>query len=208
MTNPSGFYSYDNPEIQRIIEEIAKATANKCKTIAYLDKADIEQEVRMKCLESLRHYDPNRSSANIRTFLITCVNNKMRDLRRSLLYKYNIPCNKCDFFDTKNNKCVKYINKSNCSRLLKHERYVLCKLTSGHAIIINESQTIDEKELKNQDKFLLLDFIRASLPSNMIWMIDALVESNFDMSIFKPREKADLIFYLSSVIDEFYTEED
>lgn len=208
MIRPSGYYTYDNPDIRQLIEDIARATAYRCKSIAYLDHHDIAQEVRIKCLESLKHYNPERSNANIRTFLITCVNNRIRDLRRSLLYKHNIPCQKCDFFDSKHNKCVQFYNRASCTRYLKHERYVLCKLTNGHVIEITESKLVDNKSIQEQDKFVLLDFIKTYLPDDMLWMIDILVESNFDMSIFKPKERADLLFYLTSIVEEFYQEDE
>jgi hypothetical protein len=136
---PSGGVQYRNKKIQMMIDTIARTKAAQAHHIAYLDIEDLAQEIRFKCYSVLKQYDPTRTDANLHTFLSVCADNRLRDLRRSVLYKHCKPCKRCSFGNKRTRGCVKYADKHNCDRYAKHERYISSKLSASRPIEIGRT---------------------------------------------------------------------
>lgn len=199
-------YSFDDPKIKKLIEEIAIATANKYKKIAYYDIEDIRQEVRMKCIKSLKHYDPNRSNATLKTFLITCSHNRIRDIKRSVLYKHNNPCKKCDFQGKKKGDCVKYMTKSQCPRYREHERFIACKLAANKPLSLDENRIFDHESDNEIRLFDMIDYIYASLSPEYYDDLSVLVENNFNFKVVHVKKREELKNIIGNIVKEFCKE--
>lgn len=199
-------YSYDDPKIKKLIEEIAIATANKYKKIAYYDAEDIRQEVRMKCVKSLNRYDPTRSDATLKTFLITCSHNRIRDIKRSVLYKHNNPCRKCDFQGKRKNKCNQYTSKSQCPKYKEHERFIACKLAANKPLSLDENRLFDRESENDTIKLDMIDYIYASLSPEYYEDFYLLVESNFNFKTIHIKRRGKLMDIIAGIVKEFCEE--
>ncbi len=76
-------------EQNHIIEKIANQKAYQYRNIGFFDSEDIKQEVRVKCWSVLSKYDPKKYTTDLKVFLSVCAENRIRDIKRSVLYKHN-----------------------------------------------------------------------------------------------------------------------
>lgn len=87
-------------------------------TFGYYDVDDIEQEIRLMCLEALPRFNPDKAS--LRTFLVVHARNRLITLKRDKSCKIFPPCSSCNHLDGRD--CVKYKMRDNCSLYAKWNR--------------------------------------------------------------------------------------
>jgi len=202
ITPPSGMTI---EEVGKIIEGIAQTKGRQHQKIAYLDSEDIAQEVRIKCIKSLPRYDPRLSGAKLGTFLTVCAENRIRDIRRSLLYKHNKPCFRCPMWDQDAYKrgehdCVAFRNKMACGKFARHERYVQVKLSANHPISIDEARIEDAPQDANSFDDDFIRFIYSNLPEHLHALFKELEISNFEMKSLKPKARSMLQEALKEIL--------
>ncbi len=201
---PSGI---NQSEAEEVIESIAHSKAARCKKIAYLGRADIRQEVRIKLWKSLELYDPARK-VKLRTFLTVCADNRIRDIRRSLLYKHNKPCFRCPLWDKAAAKagvhdCTAFTNKMDCEKYAKHEQYVQTKLSANNPIRLDDARVEDTRFSNTMLSIEMLDYIYVHLPSGFHPLFDKLKQSNYDFKALKPAEGETLRRALAEALEEY-----
>jgi len=195
----SGFSYHD---IEPIVESIARAKARQYKKIAYYDPEDIKQEVRIKCFQTLKNYDPARSGANIRVFLAVCADNKLKDIKRNVIYKHTSPCSRCDCCNHDTNECSLYPNnKKQCEKYMRHEKYVHTKLSVNSPISIEEKRVIDNKSQTYFDKIDFIDYIFSLIPSGMNNLFNSLRENNFNINAMPTKEREKIMVTLRDIFD-------
>lgn len=187
-------------ECEEIIEKIAINKAKQFNTIAYLDAEDIKQEVRIKCWSVLPGYDKHRS-ANLQTFLTVCADNRLRDIKRSLLFKFNKPCSRCEFNST--NGCVKYSNKFECKLYKRHERYIQTKLSTSHPVDIDTQRICDNGSQKFIDNFEFIDFVETHLPSGLMPLFRELASVNFQFKLISLKKRKVIKEHLFTIFQQF-----
>jgi len=196
-------------DVEPVIESIAENKARQFGKIAWLDREDIKQEVRLKCWKTLDKYDPRK--ADLYTFLSKCADNRIRDIRRGILYKHNKPCFRCPFWDSHAAKvgkhdCLEYVDKMQCDKYARHEKYVQTKLSANHPINIDENRVTDNEYPHRISQTDLIDYIYAHLPSYFVPLFDAFIESNFDFKALKPKERIIISEVIVDIL-EIYQEE-
>lgn len=205
-TLPSGINYRD---VQSVVEAVADNKARQFRNIAWLDGDDIRQEVRLKCSQILHRYKPD--VADLQTWLSKCCENRLRDIRRTLLYKHNKPCFRCPFWDRAAAKkgehdCREFSNKSECDKYARHERYVQTKLSASHPINIDEDRVEDDAYTARVGRLDLLEYVRVYLTKEMLPVFDRFVEANFNLRVLKNRERVELSEELVDIL-EIYQEE-
>ncbi len=201
----SGFSYSDHEEI---IEQIAKAKAYQYGPIGFFGIDDIKQEVRLKCWEALLNkYRPERGT-NVYAFLSVCADYRIKDIKRSVMYKHNKPCIKCPFWDALAaasglHDCKVYWDKIDCERYSKHERYVQAKLSSSHPIDIDGERIEDETSFSHYDKIELIDFIETRLPKTMLPSFILFKQNNYSPKSLKSRERSILMKMLRNILRNY-----
>ena len=188
----SGFI---NSDIYNIIEKIADNKARQYKKIAYLDADDIKQEVRIKCVNALRKYEEKREDADLFVFLSVCADNKLRDIKRNILYKHNGKiCQTCNS-----------INGKFCNKCKKLQRNVHSKMSLGMPISL-EDQGVESKLYDACSTLDILDYIKFHLPSGLYKTFDKFQEANFNFKLLKQKERVSISGVIISIINNFYKE--
>lgn len=192
----------------QLIERISSTKASQYQKIGFYDFDDLKQEARIKCWSIIDRYNPERGT-NIFVFLSTSVDNRFRDIRRSVLYKHNKPCNRCPFWDANAavsglHDCVIYKNKMDCSKYSKHERYVKAKLSSNNPMDILHQNLSDTFFDNNCSLFELIDLIENRLPTSLISSFTKFKKHNFDSKSLKPKERKVLFDILRKIISKEY----
>lgn len=135
----------------QVIDNVAKMLGQYF-SFGYYDSEDIEQEVRIMCLEALPNFDKNKAS--LKTFLIVNAKNKLLNLQRDKLCKIFPPCANCGSCD--DDYCEKYDTKEECPLFLrwqqntqiKHNLLALGELYDDDAYYnTNVLEELYEKEL-------------------------------------------------------------
>lgn len=194
--------------IEEIIENIATVKSKQYKKIAYLDEDDIKQEVRIKCYDSLEKYNFGRSE-KIHTFLSICADNKIKDIKRSLVYKHSLPCHKCPFWDKDSAQsgmydCVAFNRKEYCDKFKKHSIFVKNKISANMALDVDEEIIYDKKNVF--DSIELYDYIESSLPSSLMFSYNKFKNSNFSSNSLSSKERSILFPILQSIMSEMKDE--
>lgn len=190
-------------EAEETIERVANTKAKQHGNIAFFDPEDIRQEVRIKCWNVLKHYDPARTRANLYTFLSVCAENRLRDIKRSVMYKHTTPCDKCEFYNKTKKACVKFYTKTNCEKCVKHERYVQAKLSSSHPVDINTQKIYDENSLEFEQHLEIIDYIEVHLPSGYMPLFQKFQSVKFNFKHLRPRERIALQEVLSGILKQY-----
>jgi hypothetical protein len=203
VLSASGFVAQEN-----LIERIAVQKAYQHKKISYYDLEDIKQEVRIKCWAALPKYDPQKFKTNLHVFLSVCAENRLRDIRRSVMYKHSKPCFKCPFWNEQAaqsgvHDCRVFDNKMECDKYRKHERYVQAKLSASMPIDINSRMIEDKNSLNKVNLIDMIDFIRSRLSSNLLPIFDKFVNSNFNIKALRPKDRMRLIPELRVILVDF-----
>lgn len=202
MPTPSGTIDYKAAE--PIIEAIAESKANQFRKIGWLDEEDIKQEVRLKCHNILDRYDPNQ--ADLYIFLARCADNRLRDLRRSIRYKHNKPCKRCEHWDEEaeakgQHDCRLFRDKMECDKFFKHERYVQVKLSASHPVNIDEDRVFDSHFNRRIRQTDLVDFVHAHIPPEFKPLFHRFMNANFDLKALKPKERVVLSEVLVDILE-------
>ena len=129
------------------IEEIADL--KKTKAFAFFEEEDIKQEVRLICFNALEKFDESKSS--VRTYLWSCVTNRLNNLKRDKYYRLEKPCSKtkCPMYNVFQKKCTSNTYPSICPKLKKNEQ----KMKNQMGVVNNASmEGVDlEEECQNVD---------------------------------------------------------
>ncbi len=196
-------YAYE--DIEPVVEAIARNKARQYKKIAYYDPDDIKQEVRIKCFQTLRSFNPARSGANIRVFLAICADNKLKDIKRNIIYKHTSPCDRCDCCDHETGDCSLYpADKKQCSKYQRHEKYVHTKLSVNSPISIEEKRVIDNRSQVYSDRVDFIDYIFSLIPSGMLNLFGSFRDNNFNLDAMSNKDREKIMLTLKDV---FYPEE-
>jgi hypothetical protein len=200
--------TYD--EIFDIIEYIADVKASQYGSISFLDQDDIRQEVRMKCWEIIRDekYDPNRSAANLKTFLTICADNRIRDIKRGLVYKYNKPCIRCEFYNKEadlqgRHDCIAFLDKSQCKPYRNHQKYIYAKLSGSHPASLYGRTIIDDKSSAETKNFEFIDYIETKIPEEFYNLFVLLKDSNFDLKCLGGADRAEMVKVLKKILMDY-----
>jgi hypothetical protein len=205
---PSGITITYN-EAEDIIEAVAEAKARQFKKIAWLDSDDLKQEVRSKCYRTLPRWDPNR--ADLYTFLSKCAENRLRDLRRGLLYKHNKPCFRCQFWDEDKYKsgqhdCTIFRDKYDCDKYRRHEQYVYLKISVNNPITIDENRISDNKFERIVERSELIEFVYDRLDPYYTSLFISFANANFDLKAISPKERSSFCEIIVEILQEFQEE--
>lgn len=198
--------SYSDHE--EIIEKIAKAKAYQYGPIGFFGIEDIKQEVRLKCWEALRNKYNTERGTNVYAFLSVCADHRIKDIKRSVMYKHNKPCLRCPFWNAAAassgvHDCMVYWDKMDCERYAKHERYVQAKLSSSHPIDIDGERIEDKVSFRHSDKVDLIDFIETRLPSTLMPSFAHFKANNYNPKSLKVRERATLMRMLRNILRNY-----
>lgn len=199
---PSGVSS---KEVENTIESIALQKANKYNNIGYLDSEDIKQEVRIKCISVLPKYDPNNSS-EMSAFLSVCAENKIRDLRRKIVYNHDSPCFKCPFWDdiayaSGYHDCLVFkYNKFCCDKFKKHEMFVQAKLSNSYPVDIDEQRVLDDSSENQISMIDMIDFIEHNIDKEFKDIFDKLFKFKLDIGKLKQKEREAIMPELEKII--------
>lgn len=194
----------DLEEASEVINSIAKSKAAKHRKIAYLGVEDIAQEVRIKLWMSLEKYDPGRK-VKLRTFLTAVAENRIIDLKRSLLYKHNKPCFRCPFWNKAAAKagehdCEAYEDKMQCEKYARHEGFVQAKLSANNPISLDDTRVEEDTNYVSEGTFDMLEHVFTHLPSGLHPLFEKLRHSNYDFDALRVRERDILMDALKDVL--------
>lgn len=196
MTNiPVSGITFENQ--QETVEKVANAKAFQYRKIGYYDTEDLKQEIRIKCWSVINRYDPN-SGTNLFVFLSVCADNRLRDIRRSVIYKHNKPCFRCPFWHkgaaaSGVHDCLVYYNKMDCDRFAKHERYTHAKISSSQPIDIDTQRIEDHNYGVKQREVEINEMVESKLPNELVPLFRKFKSYNFDTKMLKAREKSILL---------------
>lgn len=203
MPTPSGKIDYGTAE--PIIEAIAASKAHQFRQkLGWFDEEDIKQEVRLKCHKILDRYDPTKSDLYI--FLARCADNRIRDIRRSIRYKHNKPCIRCEHWDSDaaaagKHDCRAFSNKLECDKFSKHERYVQVKLSVSQPVNIDEDRVYDSHFGRHVLQADLVDFVNTHIPTELKPLFITFMDANFDLKALKPKERTVLAEVLVDILE-------
>lgn len=191
-----------------IIERIAKNKARFHKKIGYLDADDIAQEVRIKCWAALEKYDPAKNQSDVEPFLWVCAENRIRDLRRSIVYNHNKPCFRCPFWNevaaqSGMHDCFVYSYKYDCDKYSKHERFVQLKLALSHPSDIEHLDPNNLGLYEEIDIMSIHDFIKKSLPSGMLPHFSVYCSGNYSMDVLPKSVSRTLSKHLQNIYIQY-----
>ena len=161
-------------DVSHIVEEIVNVKAYFAAFDIY-DTDDIAQEIRIKCFELIRDgkYDKSKKSS-IKTWLIVCVDNMLRNLLRDKFFSFEIPC--------KTKKCPEYKENVPCSKAstCEHISYYVQKKNSKMNIMntvvlddFNVAFASMKTNLHATDGLLDHD-IRENLPDELVFYYEEL----------------------------------
>lgn len=202
MISGSGL-SYEN--CSAIIESIATIKANQHRNVSYYGPEDIKQEVRVKCWLSLPKYDPDRFGTDLKVFLSICAENRIRDIKRSTIYKHNKPCFSCPFWmeqaaNSGVHDCCIFADKMHCVKYSRHEKYVQVKLSANHPVDIDGHRIEDFKFKNSISSIDILDFINQHLSKQLYPLFVIFYNNNFDVKCLKKPERELLFSGLKTIL--------
>lgn len=198
-------------DVECIIDEIANQKAYQYKKVSYFDKDDLMQETKIKCWNALNKYNPN-CGVELKVFLSVCAENRIRDIRRSIVYKHNKPCTKCPFWNETAaqsgiHDCLAYQDKMSCEKFYKHEKYVSVKLSSSHPIDIDNEKIEDYSYVTGVTNNEYIEHISSLIPSGLISNFNKLKDNNFNMKSLKSKDRKKMIHALKLIYNNKTNEE-
>ncbi len=164
--------------------------------------------MRIKCWSALNKFDSSSFSTSLRVFLSVCAENRLRDIKRSVLYKHNKPCVRCPFWNQSAaqsgmHDCLVFNDKMDCYKYNRHERYIQAKLSASHPIDIDNERVIDEGSNIKFNHVDFLDYIYTNIPSGYTSSFNKLQITNFHFDELEDQERNDLIDILREVLSNF-----
>ena len=147
-----------------IIESIATMLAPYF-TFGYYDREDIEQEIRLMCLDALGRFDESKG-ASLRTFLIVHSKNRLITLKRDKLCRIFPPCGSCKDWNKIDDSCMRHTTKNECVDYVRWNRATSDKHSLFALSEISEDDMYYDfniiEELFNRE---LLDYIDENIPA-------------------------------------------
>ncbi len=197
--------TYDKQE--SIIERVASVKAHQYRKIGFYDLEDLKQEVRIKCWSVIHRYDP-LCGANLYVFLSVCADNRLRDIKRGVMYKHNKPCLRCPFWHAGAaasgvHDCLVYDFKMDCERFSKHEKYVQAKLSASHPIDINNEKIEDVFSSAHELRFDFIDFVETHISKSLLPLFRKLKTNNYNVKCLKPKERNLILSVLKDILKDF-----
>jgi len=201
---PSGFTYND---VEDIIERISDKKARKYGNVGFYDLDDLKQEARIKCWSILGRYNVNHGT-ELEAYLGICIENRIRDIKRSIVYKHNKPCFQCPFWQqdaasSGAHDCLVFDNKMECEKYARHEKYVQIKLSSSHPIDIDNERIEDGKYANTINGEELYDYVIKHLPSGHRHCFDKLANNNFNLKSLKKNEVKAIVSELKKIMSNF-----
>jgi len=192
-----------------VIEAIAEAKVRQFRRIAWLDADDIRQEVRLKCSLTLGKFNPDIS--DLHTFLSRCAENRLRDIKRGVLYKHNKPCFRCPLWNEAaaragRHDCTAFTEKMDCDKYARHERYVHAKLSASHPVNIDDDRVQDTAFDREVAKSELIEYIHSKLSSEMKVIFNAFELSNFNLKALRPRDRTAISEAVVEIMEKYQEE--
>ncbi len=180
-------------EIKEIIESVATSKAAKHWKIVYLSMEDIAQEIRMKLWLSIDKFKPERG-VRLRTFFSVVAENRIRDIKRALVYKHNKPCFRCPLWDkvaskAGNHDCMKYKDKMKCEKYEAHEKFLKAKMSANNAASLDSTILKDENSGSHESTLDILEHISLNLPSAFHPLFNKLKDVNYDIELLQEEEQ-------------------
>lgn len=190
-----------------IIERVASIKANQYRRIGFYDLEDLKQEIRIKCWSVISRYDA-QCGANLYVFLSVCADNRLRDIKRGVMYKHNKPCLRCPFWHAGAaasgiHDCLVYDYKMDCERFNKHEKYVQAKLSASHPIDINNEKIADSFSSMHELKLDLVDYVEVHLSKSLLPLFMKLKTNNYNLKCLKPKERNIILCNLKDILKDF-----
>lgn len=197
--------AYDEQE--EIIERVARNKGYQYRNVGFYDVDDLMQEVRIKCWQAIEKYNP-ACGANLFVFLSVCAENRIRDIKRSVLYKHNKPCMKCPSWmagaaASGQHDCRVYWDKMDCVKYAKHERYVQAKLSASHPIDIDGERIESEEQFTHTDRVDLVDFIESRIALGLLGSFRRFKQNNYNPRSLKNRERVALMQALRNILKDW-----
>ena len=93
----------------KIINKTAKSLAPFF-VFSYYDKEDIEQEIRLLCIQILDNYDETKS--DLYTYLFMAARHSIINMQRTKLSRTIAYCNTCEY--NKEGECTKHTDRAEC----------------------------------------------------------------------------------------------
>lgn len=196
---------------EQVIEAVAESKARQFRRIAWLDADDIRQEVRLKCSLTLGRFDPTKS--DLHTFLSRCAENRLRDIKRGVLYKHNKPCFRCPLWNEEASRagrhdCMAFADKMECDKYAKHERYVHAKLSASHPVNIDEGRMHDTTFDRAVAKSDLIECIYAKLTREELAIFVVFERSNFNLRSLRPRDRTIICEAIVKILEQYQEDRD
>jgi len=196
---------YHNQE--DIIERVARNKAFQYRKVGFYETDDLMQEVRIKCWNAIDKYNPT-CGTNLYVFLSVCAENRIRDIKRSVLYKHNKPCLKCPFWSATaaasgQHDCLVYWEKMECKKYARHERYVQAKLSASHPIDIYSERIEDDESELHSSRLELIEFIESKLPNSLMNLFIKFKAHNYNNKILSAKERSLLMTALKNILEDY-----
>ena len=149
-----------------IIDNIATMLAPYF-VFGYYEVEDIEQEIRLMCLDALQRFDDqHESGAKLRTFLIVHAKNRLITLKRDKLCRIFPPCLTCKEWHKQSDSCNLYNNRGNCQTFSKWSRTTTDKHNLFELGELNDNDIFYNsnipEEIHERD---LLEYIDQNIPT-------------------------------------------
>lgn len=208
MPSASGLLFND---VSSLIEKVARQKACQYRNIGFFDYDDIMQEVRIKCWRVLHKYNPHKFTTDLSVFLSICAENRMRDIRRSIVYKHNRPCIRCPFWNQSMaqsgiHDCLIFLDKMQCDKYNKHERYVQAKLSASHPVDIDNQRIIDNKSDQHINEVEIIDYVLSNIDKDLLPAFKQLLANNFEIRKVRQKDRALLVKALKEILLKYRSE--
>lgn len=161
MIAASGTLAYE--DISGIVDAIIYGFGRRV-NIPGMTHADIAQEIRFECYKAISKYDSNRIGPSPYNYLLTCVQNKMYNLRRGTYVPNNPPCVRCELWDKTNKICK--INEENCEPIQKYRAGMKTKAAIRGPSALGPGSNLTKNHDATND-IMLQDDLKTILPENL-----------------------------------------
>ncbi len=159
----------DYPSISGVIERIVYYFINvKQVRVPDMDRDDIRQEIRIKCIYALKSdvFDHSKSGKTPYAYLRCVIHNFLYNLKRGTWTPNNPPCVRCKQWDRVLRKCL--INEIGCRKMEKHRGSMRAKSDLRTPIGFDEYYLNGQHTFGSIEEMELDEFVNAKLPERYI----------------------------------------